>query len=132
MSDELRECPFCGWAVGVYPVRDEYGSVIGHTARCSGCGGTAETRNTEAEAAAAWNTRLLEDVLRAELETLRAKWDSVPWDTINATIAVIVLLAMMDHGDSDKFSALNSLLEQTVALGAWYRDNAPKQEEPQP
>lgn len=73
MSEELKPCPFCGGAAGVFPANyDLVGPKIGFAAGCKGdqpclveCG--TDIHKTEAEAITAWNTR------SADTETNNAK-----------------------------------------------------------
>jgi hypothetical protein len=57
MSDELRECPFCGNTVVRECVTSEQ--------QCSRCGAKALVGN--------WNTRPIEDALRADCDLLTAE-----------------------------------------------------------
>lgn len=80
MSDnELKPCPFCECEI-IDVVAEEYldGSKVFYTANCHECdtqhGGLFETYD---EATKAWNTRPLEDALRAEIERLRGDLEMV-------------------------------------------------------
>jgi Lar family restriction alleviation protein len=68
MSD-LKPCPFCG---GDNVSVEGAGSVFGgFICICSSCGISSEQKENQEQAIATWNTRLLEDELRAENQRLR-------------------------------------------------------------
>ena len=71
MSDELKPCPFCGAAPQVKENHylDGYDNVI---ISCPGCLFAGRTGHTFEQAAEKWNSRPVEDALRAEIATLKA------------------------------------------------------------
>lgn len=80
MSDELmvqlRECPFCGGdALESVVYRDEPDGLhaVGVAVWCVACGASTETCGTKTEAVAAWNSRSVEDALRAERDAALAE-----------------------------------------------------------
>jgi Lar family restriction alleviation protein len=60
MSEELKSCPFCGGKSEI-EFDDEpcyHGSTGWYYAKCKVCRAKGSFKNTEKEAANAWNTRL--------------------------------------------------------------------------
>lgn len=91
MSNGLKQCPFCG--SDVWPVEHIDLSIIKHFWRvecldsdCEAEGISCTSYDSAEDAARIWNTRPVEDALRAENEELRAKWQSVPWKAIKAVL----------------------------------------------
>lgn len=76
MSDELKPCPWCNGEAYAFPVLDRNGEHDGFSVLCLGCDASIETYASNEKAIFAWNTRPIEDALRAENEELRAKWDA--------------------------------------------------------
>lgn len=68
MSDELKPCPFCGFE---RPHFMEEGHWIYMACESCGCGGPVSTQMRDPSDN--WNTRPLEDALRAELAAARAE-----------------------------------------------------------
>lgn len=72
MNDELKPCPFCGGMPTLeshLADMEEPGWAFVH---CP-CGGEAEMSDYESQAIEGWNTRPIEDALRAELAQARAR-----------------------------------------------------------
>jgi Lar family restriction alleviation protein len=72
MPDQLKPCPFCGGQnVKCDNERDKRGYTV-YFGKCFDCGAMGhDTRNYD-KATAAWNTRPIEDALRAQLEAATA------------------------------------------------------------
>lgn len=66
---------------------------------------------------------------RVELEDLRAKWASVPWEAMDLTLAgfmqMVEEFGYKLHPDDAKM--VDVMLTHAVLLGNWYRANAPKE-----
>lgn len=75
MSEELRSCPFCG---GNKFMEQYYNDDV--RIRCKKCGLTADYYTKLEYAINGWNTRPIEDALRAENERLRAILKLLPLD----------------------------------------------------
>lgn len=56
MSEELKRCPFCGGEAFLWDER-EFHDHKGWFAMCGDCDASGDTKPTQAEAIAAWNTR---------------------------------------------------------------------------
>ena len=74
MSEELKPCPFCGTPAVVHITEYDRGSET-YTIDCShmNCGGSPGVYDSSEEAVNQWNSRPLEDALRAELAEARAE-----------------------------------------------------------
>jgi hypothetical protein len=68
MSEELRECPFCGGTHSINVINFITGDSF---RKCDICRAEAPETKTPEEAAEKWNTRPAEDALKAEVEELR-------------------------------------------------------------
>jgi hypothetical protein len=94
VSDELRECPFCG---KTFSSSYQLGSgQFGYGCNEADCGCEVNGYKSREEAFTAWNTRPLEQALETEVATLeyklaaaqaeaakyKALWESVPWDDL--------------------------------------------------
>jgi len=81
MSDELKPCPMCGSSTIMYGLMSGYAlwQVV-----CRDCGIQARGRNKYA-AINLWNTRPLEDTLRAELAAAQAEVERMRCDLKNIT-----------------------------------------------
>ena len=76
MTDELKPCPFCGH-------EPKY---IGANAQFAvACVNDACLCLANSDYVGAWNTRPVEDALRARVTDLEAQWASVPWEAIVMT-----------------------------------------------
>ena len=73
MSDELRECPFCG-APGAVENMPERSKAWSWFPMCSKCSVTLGGFETKKKGIIAWNTRPIEDALRAEVLRLNAQY----------------------------------------------------------
>ena len=96
MTDELKPCPFCG-SVGIAVISGKYTDYVS----CESCGtqsafvaktpllsaGELQGALNKNSAIAAWNTRPIEDALRAENDALLAQWASVPWSDLDIRIS---------------------------------------------
>jgi hypothetical protein len=121
MEQELKPCPFCG-ETAIMTVWN--GGAAGATCDCSGTGPyawmdariEAEGRQSEvvAEAVAYWNTRPIEDALRARAEAAEAKLAAVPWDYIRTVMQDAFRFADCDSASLDR-------------LIAWYAANRPQE-----
>ena len=117
MSDELRECPFCG---GTETMAIWDGRKAAITCACSGTGPymwmdarrEAEGRQSDVvdDCTTMWNTRPVEDALRA-------KWASVPWDNL---ITLIGLIMSREPLESPVLIAAEELVD-------WLDANAPEE-----
>ena len=56
MTEELKRCPFCGGEAFLWDER-EFHDFHGWFAMCGDCNAGGDTKPTQAEAIAAWNTR---------------------------------------------------------------------------
>lgn len=77
MSMKLKPCPFCGGEVKVLPWADRHtwGNECPFFCGCSKCRTVGDCYGTEAEAVAAWNTRV-ERTCRMETEESCQNWMS--------------------------------------------------------
>lgn len=72
MNDELKPCPFCGgFKATIEPVFIESFSTPRFCVICSDCGADSQVDLGQSGAEECWNTRPIEDKLRAENERLR-------------------------------------------------------------
>lgn len=74
MSEDLRECPFCGGTHSINVINFITGDSF---RKCDICGAEAPETKTPEEAAEKWNTRPAEDALKAGNERLKKKLHSV-------------------------------------------------------
>lgn len=73
MNDELKPCPFCGgFKATIEPVFIESFSTPRFCVICSDCGADSQVDLGQSGAEECWNTRPIEDALRAEIELLRS------------------------------------------------------------
>ena len=73
MTEELKPCPFCGgFKATIEPVFIESFSTPRFCVICSDCGADSQVDLGQSGAEECWNTRPIEDKLRAENERLRA------------------------------------------------------------
>lgn len=72
MSEELRECPFCQSRAEHYSFNYRK-----HTVRCSYCLADCGEHDHPERAAFVWNTRPAEEILKAEVERLKAENDEL-------------------------------------------------------
>jgi len=175
MSDELKPCPFCGAPAKIYgPNRNNGALYVAWCTNTSSCdAGATGYGDTPEEATEQWNTRPVEDALRAEnvillnalrverantaaaiqgmserfavlddaTETLRAKWDAIPWDALLvawkraqgppkqtlADASVLIDMAVLGRDiinmrkDDDRWMFCKD------GLGTWLAANAPKE-----
>lgn len=63
MTDAPKHCPFCGLGTSLV--------VVGYTVDCLHCGAQAETEASDPDNN--WNTRPIEDALRAQLDAALAR-----------------------------------------------------------
>lgn len=92
MDDELRPCPFCG-----HPPK-HFGS---HAPWVVACDNPDCQCQANADYVGAWNTRPVEDALRARVAELEAKAAiavSVPWEAINSAFGNFFGEAWADEG----------------------------------
>jgi len=71
MSEELKACPFCGKQPDIFVIEE----VEFHTrwgVECQNCGATIQDDFDESDLEKAWNTRPIEDALRARIAELEA------------------------------------------------------------
>lgn len=68
MSEELRECPFCGGTRSISVLNFFTGDSF---RKCDICGAEAPEGKTTEEAVELWNHRPVEDALKAEVEELQ-------------------------------------------------------------
>jgi Lar family restriction alleviation protein len=68
MVSELKPCPFCNQSTVDYFNDDGYISV-----QCENCGAIGEWGNENEEASGYWNTRPIEDAIRAELASAKQR-----------------------------------------------------------
>ena len=71
MPDELKPCPWCN-GTPYLSLAKEYRSIYG----CHDCGRFGPTGENRDEALAKWNTRPIEDALRAENASLNARLEA--------------------------------------------------------
>jgi hypothetical protein len=119
MSEELKPCPFCGKPLEIVSIIRRDG-IDGLSAQCPtwGCAGRQIAWDTAAEVVAAWNTRPVEDALRAERDAAlalaakyKALWEAVPWGDIAKVLR--------DAADSFEWDAVEE----------WYVTHAPQPEQ---
>lgn len=73
MTDELKPCPFCGLKPNLNEaVTYQNGEKSSAFVRCPHCGLAYSFGDKNEQAVSRWNTRPIEDALRAENERLRA------------------------------------------------------------
>jgi hypothetical protein len=125
MSESMRECPFCGKTLSS---SYQLGSgQFGYGCNAADCGGEMNGYKSREEAVTAWNTRALEDALRAERDAAqaeaaryRALWESVPWSEI-------ICMA-----DSRQFAVDQDEMQDALDILDWAGAHAPQpQQEPQ-
>jgi hypothetical protein len=122
VSDELRECPFCG---KTFSSSYQLGSgQFGYGCNEAACGCEMNGYKSREEAVTAWNTRALEDDLRAERDAymsdaarLADLWASVPWDEIDRCI-IWTMSHPTGHG-----------VEDADIVDQWLRAHAPQPEQ---
>lgn len=68
MSDELKPCPFCGATAKVTYLDYKNGTTDARMVRCSSSG---DCSTLEEHPASVWNTRPIEDTLRARIAALK-------------------------------------------------------------
>lgn len=109
MSEELRECPFCGGTHSINVINFITGDSF---RKCDICGAEAPETKTPEEAAEKWNTRPAEDALKAEVERLKAEIKRIKMLIIFRRDWV--LKTMIEHNAAQfiaECNTLNTLLE---------------------
>jgi hypothetical protein len=104
VTDELKPCPFCGKPPALSPDKAQDFFQVWCYCEADVCLGDYSRK----EVIRQWNSRPVEDALRARAEAAEAKWASVPWGTF-CTI-------LNDHP-----------VEYDI-LREWFTANAPKEE----
>ena len=111
MSEELklRCCPFCGGDAGIHASTGSHShepdseTFVWYYARCDACGEVTGqfnfTCDTPEKAAAIWNTRPIEDALRAENVTLQSTINEGIEVCHNVTAENEVLKAKLEAAD---------------------------------
>ncbi len=147
MSEELKPCPWCNGEAYAFPVLDRNGEHDGFSVLCFGCDASIETYASKEKAIFAWNTRPIEDALRAKVAYLEsalndaetdvhkalsafneldAQWESVPWEAINNALYLAEEYAKyhlaQSFGDDTDYDA------ELRAVDEWVRSNAPTKE----
>jgi Lar family restriction alleviation protein len=141
MSDELKPCPFCGGAPAEIIFPEECNG--NHLVRCTACGLAVDGAHSVAEAVRRWNTRPIEDELRADATLWR--------DHVGQRQAMHYTWAIMEDEAKTFFGDVADLRAKWDAIpwgpiiacagiasfqrGApeamtvleWYKDNAPKE-----
>ncbi len=84
---ELKPCPFCGGKGHIYRNYSAGGiGIDGHFIMCENCRAESPFDLSESDTGKSWNTRPIEDALRAELEKAKerelttCKWSPDPDD----------------------------------------------------
>lgn len=97
MSEELKDCPFCG-GVGELDLNDRNDYYVG----CDTCGGLGTARDTEKEAIKHWNTRTTPNVERAleEIDRHINHTESMPVYQIKITLTTIKNHLQGKEGDT--------------------------------
>ncbi len=103
MNDELKPCPFCGYEAyiaysAIYMIPYIDCRTMGCPANC----GNGRLETTVADVTTAWNTRPVED-------ELRAKWDAIPWDAIDNGRAVLAW--GFNHVRHEELTALTKFID---------------------
>lgn len=143
MSDDLKPCPFCGAQPRIS--RDPDHNAFDIWCDATACGGCPNTGYGDlAEVSAAWNTRPVEDALRARAEAAEAqlaemqamrithydvesraqaaefKLALVPWDAIAAVCDALTHLPPVPDGDEYLFPI--PLIRSINMVLAWLAD----------
>ena len=71
MSEELKSCPFCGGESFYIKIMGNYEKP--HGIFCSKCDGAITEGRSEKQVVTIWNTRPIEDELRARIAELEAE-----------------------------------------------------------
>lgn len=113
MSDEVRVCPHCkGDAVtGDYDTEIDAWAIT-----CTGCDARVVSRISSDDALERWNTRPIEDELRAELAQ-RGEWEAVEYnDCIYGDVGTVQIRIVKDYSAQDKGLYLHV---QKRMMGEW-------------
>ena len=124
MTDKLRPCPFCE-SVDISVIATETFAYL----RCESCGAQGPVLSAlpmlsasepkfhllKHSAICTWNTRPAED-------TLRAKWEAIPWDVLKLSNNSAC------GGGWEEYGRLED--DDLDKLFAWYDANAPKEKHP--
>ena len=91
-SDDLRPCPFCGGEAVIERGEISSGSTItfGDLAVCDACGAAAESSEK-------WNTRPIEDELRARLKDYFKDYEIYPVSGVDCYPGGIAMTRKKNH-----------------------------------
>ena len=125
MSNELKPCPRCGGLAKYFNIAP-YGREEPHwIADCAADCPEGRSDGSEAAAAAEWNSRPVEDALRAERDAAlaeaaryKALWDAVPWDRLHEATLRLRYYEHQEPNASDECLA--------DGLDAWLAAYAPQ------